>query len=39
MAKKVEHIGNIGTAKFQFIVHYHIDFMKGFEQKLATFWF
>ena len=37
MAKKVKHIGNIGTAKFQFIVHYRIDFMKGFELKLGAF--
>ena len=37
MAKKVEHIDDTGTAKFQFIVHYRIDFMKGFELKLDAF--
>ena len=39
MAKKVEHIVNIGTTKFQFIVHYRIGFMKGFELKLGAFGF
>ena len=37
MVKKVEHFDNNGTAKFQFIVHYHIDFIKGFELKLGAF--
>ena len=34
---KSETIGNIGTTKFQFIVHYRFDFMKGFELKIGAF--